>query len=99
MSAMGVCVYVSQITGTMGKVLQTMDLTKIQETMDKFEKVFASSCRTMCGHVFGSLLANGIDLVAPQHQMPRTGRMICIFNAHASQAFDDTDVMASTVAR
>jgi hypothetical protein len=28
-----------QITGTMGKVLESMDLAKIQETMDKFEKV------------------------------------------------------------
>jgi hypothetical protein len=28
-----------QITGTMGKVLQSMDLEKISETMEKFEKV------------------------------------------------------------
>jgi len=31
----------SQITKTMGKVLQTMDLGKIQLTMDKFEQVQA----------------------------------------------------------
>lgn len=57
----------AQITKTMGKVLQTMQLDKIQETMDKFEKAFEDT-DVMAGTVTGAM-DSSTSMATPQSEI------------------------------
>jgi charged multivesicular body protein 1 len=57
----------AQITKTMGKVLQTMKLDKIQETMDKFEKAFEDT-DVMSATVTGAM-DSSTSMATPQSEI------------------------------
>mmetsp|Transcript_1494 Transcript_1494/g.3064 ORF Transcript_1494/g.3064 Transcript_1494/m.3064 type:complete len:207 (+) Transcript_1494:184-804(+) len=57
----------AQITKSMGKVLQTMDLGKIQLTMDKFEKAFEDT-DVMANTVMGSM-DSSTAMATPQSEI------------------------------